>query len=125
MSGLILFIMVFRHLVTGRLNERNSLFWLAGALVSLGLGAFPELVDPIADLAGIDYAPSLLFLLSTVALLGMMLQHSVELSLLRAQLREVSQQLAIMRHHQAEQFKPTGQDERGSRISTDAKGLSR
>ncbi len=110
-SGLLLFVMAFRQLTAGRLNERNTLVWLTGAVVCLGLWAFPQTAARIAALLGSGEAATLLALLSTVGLLAMLLQHAVELSLLQVRLREVAQQLAILQQQkspkQAEQREET------------------
>jgi hypothetical protein len=91
---------VLRYLVVRKLNERNSLFWLGGALCILALGAFPQGIDLMARAVGVAYAPALLFLVSTLAILLLLLHQSVELSLLQARLRELAQQTAVTSHCQ-------------------------
>ncbi len=96
--GLIFVIVVLRYLITRRLSEKNSLFWLSGALAILVLGACPEAVDSLARRVGVAYPPTLLFLLSTLVMLVILLHHSVELSTQQAKLRELTQQLAVVQH---------------------------
>lgn len=95
-SGLLLFVMACRQLTAGRLNERNTLAWMAVAITCLGLWAFPQAAARVATLVGIGEDSALLALLSTLLLLAILLQHAVELSVLQLRLREVAQQLAIL-----------------------------
>lgn len=88
--------MAFRQLIAGRLSERNTLVWLAGTIACLGLWACPRTFTRIAAFLGIEEAPILPALLSAFILLGLVLQHAVELSLLQGRLRELAQQLAIL-----------------------------
>lgn len=106
--GLLFVAVVLRNLTIRRLNERNSLFWLGGALCILALAAFPQGMDLMAKAVGVDYAPALLFLVSTLAILVVLLHQSIELSVLQARLRELAQQLAV------QHYRPEGQRE-GSR----------
>lgn len=99
--GLVFVAVVLRSLVLRKLSERNSLFWLSGALFILFLGAFPQVMDLLARAVGVAYAPALLFLVSTLVILTILMHQSIELSVLQARLRETAQQLAVMRHKQA------------------------
>lgn len=93
--GLISVCAIIFLLVKRRINERNSLFWLFGALIILALSTMPEMLQYMADLAGVDYPPSLLFLLSTLIMLFIILYQSIQISILQDRLRELTQQVAI------------------------------
>lgn len=82
-------------LVKRKINERNSLFWLAGALVIMVLSALPETVDIVARAAGVDYPPTLLFLFSIMVILFITLFHSIQISALQERIHELTQTLAV------------------------------
>lgn len=86
---------VIRLLVKKRISERNSLFWLIGAAAVYFLSINPETLDRIAARVGVDYPPTLLFLFSILILLLINLYHSVQISVLSAQVRELTQHIAI------------------------------
>ncbi|HOV79240.1 MAG TPA: DUF2304 domain-containing protein [Bacillota bacterium] len=94
--GVVFAIGVVFLLVRRRINERNSLPWLAGALAVLVFSAAPELLDFLARVAGVDYPPALLFLLSTLIILFILLHQSIQISVLQDKCRELAQLLAVI-----------------------------
>lgn len=82
-------------LVKRRINERNSLFWLLSALIILAFSTMPEILNMLAALAGVDYPPTLLFLLSTLILLFITLHQSIQISVLQERLKELTQHVFI------------------------------
>lgn len=94
--GMVFVVGVVSLLVRRKINERNSLPWLVSALVILVLSAAPELLDFMARIAGIDYPPALLFLLSTLIILFILLHQSIQISVLQDKCRELAQLLAIV-----------------------------
>jgi hypothetical protein len=97
--GVIFIISVVYLLVNRRINERNSFLWLAGSLGILVLAAIPDILEIMADLTGVDYPPTLLFLLSILVILFILLYQSVQISILQDKCRELAQHLAIMNFH--------------------------
>ena len=93
--GLLFVGAVFYLLVKKRINERNSLFWLMGALVILMLSTMPEILEVLANMAGVDYPPTLLFLCSTLVILFITLYQSIQISILQERVRELTQLFAI------------------------------
>jgi len=85
-------------LVKRKISERNSLLWLLCALIILTLSAIPDILGVIAHIIGIDYPPSLLFLLSTLILLYISLNQSIQISKISEQLKELTQNYAICRY---------------------------
>lgn len=87
---------VVRLLVKRRISERNSFFWLAGALAILVLSALPDVLDIAARAAGVDYPPTLLFLLSILVILFILLHQSIQISILQEKCRELAQNQSIL-----------------------------
>ena len=79
------------------LREDYALLWLGGGLVLLVFSLKKNLLDQLATLVGIAYAPSLLLL--GAILLGFLLSmhFSVALSRLAEQNKRLAQELAILR----------------------------
>lgn len=93
--GAVFTVYVFRLLTKRKLSEKNSLAWLAAAVVILVISIFPGILNALAALCGIDYPPALLFLVSTLLLLVIALHNSVEITALNEQIKELTQHLAV------------------------------
>lgn len=94
--GIIFVVTVIYLLVKKRINERNSFFWLGGSLVILILSIMPDILEIIARITGVDYPPTLLFLLSILVILFILLHQSIQISILQDRCRELSQHMAIV-----------------------------
>ncbi len=93
--GLVFVGTVIYLLVQRKINERNSLLWLFGALIILALSTMPDLLQVLADFAGVEYPPTLLFLFSTLIILFILLFQSIQISALQEHLKELAQLVAI------------------------------
>lgn len=81
---------------TRKLQERHALLWLAGGVCIAVLGLSSSILDAVARLFGIAYAPSALFLI-IVAFLGLaLLDAVVTISRLAVQVRRLSQTVAVL-----------------------------
>lgn len=100
--GVIFVVSVFYLLVKRKINERNSLFWLAGSLIILTLATMPDILDIMARFLGVDYPPTLLFLLSILVILFILLYQSIQISILQDKCRELTQRLAIINFSERE-----------------------
>lgn len=92
-SGLGVWMVARRHV-----NERNVLVWLGGIFTILILTADPGLLNSVAYTLGVEYPPSLLFLIAILTLLGISLYQASQISILRMQVQRLSQSLALMPH---------------------------
>ncbi len=89
-AGIIMYLLIVR-----KMNERNSVVWLIGALSILGLSAVPQIVDKLAVALGIFYPPTLLFLVSTLVLLLCILYYSIQITALQEKIKKLAQQDAV------------------------------
>lgn len=79
-----------------RLPVSHSLWWLTvSALIAL-FGLMPSLLDTLAEMVGIAYAPSLLFVLAILTLLIKVLLEDLELTTNRRRLLRLAQKTAIL-----------------------------
>ena len=78
-----------------RLLERYALLWLFSAVFLLVLAVWRGLLERVADLLGIAYAPNALFFLAFSAILVLLLHFSVAVSRLADQSKILAQRLAL------------------------------
>jgi hypothetical protein len=95
-SAVVLFA-VIELIRRGRLKERYSLLWLFAGIVMLVLSVSRGLLESIAHLVGIFYAPSLLFLIAFIFLLLITLHYSVIISGLSEKNKHLAQEIALLR----------------------------
>ena len=79
-----------------RLHSRHALWWLLIALLIMLLSIFPTFIDRIAGFLGINYPPTLVFVLG----IGMTLIKVISIDLHQSQqerkIRRLAQRLAIL-----------------------------
>lgn len=91
-------ITVLYLLIKKRINEKSSLLWLIGSIGVLFISLQPKVLDVLAEFIGIDYPPTLLFLMAVIVLLFINLFHSVQITILSYQLKELTQYVIINTH---------------------------
>lgn len=93
--GISFFCAIMRLLIKKKFNERNSLIWLFSAVVVLIFSLFPRILDTLAGVFGVNYAPSILFLIAILILMFICFYHSIQISILNSQIRELAQRMTI------------------------------
>lgn len=90
-------LLVLRLVAARQLRSKYALLWLVVALALLVVAVFPRLIDDLADLVGVKYAPTL-FLLVAVAVLGGLVGHLTwEVSRLETRIRTLAEDAALLR----------------------------
>lgn len=80
-----------------RMKERYAALWLIIGAVIIVLGAFPSLLNGVADFVGVALPVNLLFLLSILLLMGVSIHLTLELSLLSEKTRILAEEVAILK----------------------------
>lgn len=80
-----------------RLKEKYSLLWLFTAIVLLVLSLSRGLLERVAAIMGIFYAPSAFFLLAFLFLMLITLQFSVVISKLSERNKVLTQEVALLK----------------------------
>jgi hypothetical protein len=80
---------------SGKLRERYALVWLMVAAGMVALVLARPLLDRISETLGIQSGTTTLFLLATLAILGLLLQLTISISSLEAKLRDVAEAVAL------------------------------
>jgi hypothetical protein len=103
-------IFVYDKVKKRKLSEKESIFWMLGAVTILILSIFPNIIIELANLLHIDYAPSLLFLLGIVFVFLLVFRLTIYVSTLKEQVKELAQRNAILesRITQLEKLKGKG-----------------
>ena len=102
-AGIILFLIRRDHL-----HSRHALWWLWIAFMILILGIFPQIIDTFAGFLGINYPPTLIFILGIGMLLVKVLGIDIHQSELERRQRRLTQRIALIEEenrHNASQIK--------------------
>lgn len=102
-AGIILFLIRRDHL-----HSRHALWWLWIAFMILILGIFPGIIDTFAGFLGINYPPTLIFILGIGMLLVKVLGVDIHQSELERRQRRLTQRIALIEEenrHNASQIK--------------------
>ena len=80
-----------------RMKERYAAMWLIIGAIIIVLGAFPNLLNGVADFVGVALPVNLLFLLSILLLMGVSIHLTLELSRLSEKTRILAEEVAILK----------------------------
>ena len=81
----------------GKLREEYSLVWFFSSAVIFLLMIFRGSLNFLAELVGIEYAPSFIFMAAIGLLMLIQIFHSMAISRLTSQVRDLAQNAAILR----------------------------
>jgi hypothetical protein len=98
-------VLVIELIRRGRLKEKYALLWLFAGGVLLVFSLSRDLLEYSAQLFGVFYPPSFLFLLAFFFLLLITLHFSVVLSGLSEKNKHLAQELALLRQEMHERLK--------------------
>lgn len=80
-----------------RMKERYAALWLIIGAIIIVLGAFPNLLNGVADFVGVALPVNLLFLLSILLLMSVSIHLTLELSRLSEKTRILAEEVAILK----------------------------
>jgi hypothetical protein len=95
-AALILLAIILELIRSRRLQERYAILWLVTGAVMFVLAIWRGGLAKIADLAGIAYPPSALFVLVSLFILAVLLHYSTVISRLSDQSKILAQRLALL-----------------------------
>lgn len=95
--GVIFVIYVINLIRKKTFSVTESFFWVCAALVTLIFSIFPKILDWIAIKIGIDYPPSLLFIISIMFLLFISFRCSRKISVLNEKITYLAQDLSTIK----------------------------
>ncbi|WP_138442513.1 DUF2304 domain-containing protein [Sinomonas susongensis] len=80
-----------------KIREKYAVLWIVIGLASLLLAAFPDLLIWAARLAGVQVPSNLLFAIAVILLMGVSLHLSREVSASEDEIRALAEEVAILR----------------------------
>jgi hypothetical protein len=95
-AALILLAVILELIRSRRLQERYAILWLLTGGTMFVLAIWRDGLARIADLAGIAYPPSALFVLVSLFILAVLLHYSTVISSLSDQNKILAQRLALL-----------------------------
>ncbi|AZS36150.1 hypothetical protein CVS47_00750 [Microbacterium lemovicicum] len=95
--SLVLIVVVIAMLLTRRLREKYAALWLVIGVGVLVLGIFPQLLQGLTRVVGVELPANLLFAIAIVLLLGVALHLSWELSQAEEEIRRTAEEVTILR----------------------------
>jgi hypothetical protein len=99
LAALVLLVIILELIRSRRLQERYAVLWLITAVTMLVLALWRDALAQIADLFGIAYPPSALFVLVFLFILAVLLHYSTVISRLADQNKILAQRLALLEHN--------------------------
>lgn len=96
LSGLLVISGVVRLLVKRKLDEAHSFLWLFLALIALVAGFLPDLVSWFAARIGVGYSPTLVLIVSTIIILFVVFQNTIEITTHKTQNHELAMQVSML-----------------------------
>lgn len=94
---LILIFYMVHEIRKKRFSIKESFWWMIASLIMLVLAIFPYSIDWVAKKIGIEYPPSLLFVLCIIFLVLMNFRNSKRISEQQMKITELAQNLAILK----------------------------
>jgi hypothetical protein len=96
LAAFALFVVILELIRRRRLQERYAFLWLLTAVTMFVLALWRDGLGQLADLAGIAYPPSLLFVLAALFILAVLLHYSTVISRLSDQNKILAQRVALL-----------------------------
>jgi hypothetical protein len=95
-ASLVLLVVILELIRSRRLQERYALLWLVTGGVMLVLAVWRDALGRLADLVGIAYPPSALFVLASLFILVVLLHYSTVLSRLSEENKILAQRIGLL-----------------------------
>jgi len=98
--GVLLALIILSLIRRDILHSRHALWWIGVAFMVFLLGLFPRIIDVMAFYLGVNYPPTLLFILGMAMILIKVISIDIHQSQLERKIRRLTQRLAIFEAEQ-------------------------
>jgi hypothetical protein len=95
--SVLLLVVVIDFIRRGLLKEKYSILWLASIFAIAVFSLWRGLLHKVAEIVGVAYPPSLLFLVAFAFVLLILLHYSVVISILHEKSKTLAQELALLK----------------------------
>ncbi|WP_331345602.1 DUF2304 domain-containing protein [Cellvibrio sp. UBA7661] len=96
-GSLVLFLFILRLVKRKKLKEEYSLLWIGFGFIFILLSIFKPLLEIVADILGILYAPAALLLLLVISVFFILIQFSIVISKLAESNKNLIQEVGILK----------------------------
>lgn len=96
-AAVLTLLVVIEMVRRGQLKERHALWWLVAGILALIIGIFPDLLNGVADVVGVEVPINLVFFVSIAVLFLVCIQSSSELTSLEEKTRILAEESALLR----------------------------
>ncbi|MDF2865555.1 MAG: hypothetical protein K0R72_364 [Clostridia bacterium] len=95
--GILLAIYIIDSVKKNNFDVGESILWISGTLVIIVIAIFPNIIAYISNLVGIEYAPSLFFLLCLIFVVLINFRNSKKLLKQQEKIIILAQEVAILK----------------------------
>lgn len=95
--GILLAIYIINSVKKNKFDIAESIIWISGTLVIIIFAIFPNLIIYLSDLVGIEYAPSLFFLLCLIFVILINFRFSKKILKQQEKITILAQEIAILK----------------------------
>ena len=95
--AVLLIIFIAISVKNSKLSITESFWWMIGSLLALVLAVFPQIIPWCADLFGVSYPPTILFVFCIIFLLLMNFRSSKRIAIQQEKIIELAQQVALLK----------------------------
>ena len=95
--GILIMAGLFHYLITQSISERDSIIWFIIVGIGVVFTLFPSLLNYLSWMLGIDYPPTLLFLVVSLLLIAIVFRNSLDISRLKDENRELISQISLLK----------------------------
>lgn len=96
--SLVVGLSVFELVRKKKLMEKYSLIWIISAAILIILSFWRNLLEWLASLLGVYYAPTALFIVLSFCGMGLLIHFSIAISKLSEQNKILAQELALLKY---------------------------
>lgn len=96
-GSLLLFVFILKLVKRKKLKEEYSLLWLAFGSIFILLSIFKPLLEIVASMIGIVYAPAALLLILVISVFFILIQFSIVISKLAEGHKNLTQEVGILK----------------------------
>lgn len=96
-GSLLLFLFILKLVKRKKLKEEYSLLWLAFGTIFIILSIFKPLLEIVASIIGVVYAPAALLLILVISVFFILIQFSIVISKLAEGNKNLTQEVGILK----------------------------
>ncbi|MBN1926626.1 MAG: DUF2304 domain-containing protein [Prolixibacteraceae bacterium] len=114
-ASLVIFVVVFNLVRRRKLKTEYSLIWLSVSLIFIIFSFWRSGIDKLAQLMGISYAPSVLFIILLIGIVLILIEFSIIISKQAEKIKILVQEMGLLKQEleeKIEKLKPA--DEKSS-----------